>query len=68
MFYDELKKLPIAGMEEAIARAISELAGTPFVCKISHIDLSHIEGARMDIFLGPPNEFDLAATPPEMGA
>jgi hypothetical protein len=59
LFYDELKKLPIGGMEEAIGKAISELAGASFLCTISNIDLSQIEGARMDIFLSPPKDFDL---------
>ncbi|HQT79987.1 MAG TPA: hypothetical protein PLD10_23340 [Rhodopila sp.] len=59
MFYDELKRVPIASIEKAISKAISELAGATFNCTISNIDLSHIEGARVDIFLSPPSEFDL---------
>jgi hypothetical protein len=60
VFYDELKRVPINGIEAAIAKAISELAGTAFKCTITNIDLSNIEGARVDIFLSPPHEFDLA--------
>ena len=47
-------------MEEAIAKAISTLAGANFTCNISNIDLSSIHGAKIDIFLSPPNEYDLA--------
>ncbi len=60
MFYDELKSVSIAAMEEAIANAISTLAGANFTCNISNIDLSSIHGAKIDIFLSPPNDFDLA--------
>jgi hypothetical protein len=60
VFYDELKSVSIAAMEEAIANAISTLAGAKFTCNISNIDLSSIHGAKIDIFLSPPNEFDLA--------
>ncbi len=59
MFYEELKSVSIAAMEDAIAKAISTLAGTNFTCNISNIDLSSIHGAKIDIFLSPPNEFDL---------
>ena len=62
MFYDELKRVSIAAIEEAIGNAVSELAGAQFTCTISHIDMSNITGARMDIFLAPPNEFELAKT------
>ncbi len=67
MFYDELKSVSIAAMEDAIANAISTLAGANFTCTISNIDLSSIHGAKIDIFLAPPNEFDLtkAETDPE---
>jgi hypothetical protein len=65
MFYDELKSVSIAAMEEAIARAISGLAGTRFNCTISNIDLSSIHGAKIDIFLAPPNDFDLAKSDPD---
>ncbi len=60
MFYDELKSVSIAAIEDAIAKAISELAGTNFTCTISNIDLSSIHGAKVDIFLSPPNDFELA--------
>jgi hypothetical protein len=60
VFYDELKSVSIAAMEEAIAKAISGLAGANFTCNISNIDLSNINGAKIDIFLAPPNEFDLS--------
>jgi hypothetical protein len=60
VFYDELKSVSIAAMEEAIANAISTLAGAKFTCSISNIDLSSIHGAKIDIFLSPPNDFDLA--------
>jgi len=59
MFYDELKGVSIAAMEEAIGRAISDLAGASFTCNISNIDLSSIQAAKMEIFLSPPNDFDL---------
>jgi hypothetical protein len=65
LFYDELKKLPIGGMEEAIGKAISELAGAEFLCTISNIDLSQIEGVQLDIFLSPPKDFDLTDEPTE---
>ncbi|HEX2943992.1 MAG TPA: hypothetical protein VHO91_23255 [Rhodopila sp.] len=68
MFYDELKRVSIASMEKAISTAISELAGATFNCTISNIDLSHIEGARVDIFLSPPAEFDLAENGGEAAA
>jgi hypothetical protein len=58
VFYDELKGVSIAAMEEAIATAISALAGANFTCTISNIDLSSIHGARIDIFLAPPNDFE----------
>lgn len=60
MFYDELKSVSISAMEDAIAQAISALAGAKFTCNISNIDLSSIHGAKIDIFLSPPNDFDLA--------
>jgi hypothetical protein len=60
VFYDELKSVSIAAMEEAIANAISTLAGAKFTCNISNIDLSSIHGAKIDIYLAPPNDFDLA--------
>ncbi len=68
MFYDELKSVSIAAMEEAIAKAISSLAGANFTCNISNIDLSSIHGAKIDIFLAPPNEFDLAKADPDLEA
>ena len=61
MFYDELKGVSIAAMEEAIAAAISGLAGANFTCTISNIDLSSIHGAKIDIFLAPPNDFESEA-------
>ena len=60
MFYDELKSVSIAAIEEAIGRAISELVGASFKCNISSFDLSSIHAAKLDIFLSPPNEFDMA--------
>jgi hypothetical protein len=60
LFYDELKSVSIAAMEDAIAKAISTLAGANFTCNISNIDLSSIHGAKVEIFLSPPNDFDLA--------
>ncbi|HEY1411565.1 MAG TPA: hypothetical protein VGF36_05460 [Rhodopila sp.] len=68
MFYDELKSVSIAAIEEAIGKAISDLAGANFACTISNIDLSSIHGAKMEIFLAPPNEFDLnkSDTDPDM--
>jgi hypothetical protein len=65
MFYDELKSVSIAAMEDAIARAISGLAGASFNCTISNIDLSSIHGAKIDIFLAPPNDFDLVKSDPD---
>lgn len=59
MFYEELKSVSISAMEEAIGKAISDLARAGFTCTISNIDLSSIHGAKMEIFLAPPNEFDL---------
>ena len=60
MFYEELKGVSIAAMEAAIGKAISDLVGSNFTCNISNIDLSSIHSAKMDIFLAPPNEFDIA--------
>ena len=60
MFYEELKGVSISAMEEAIGKAITAIAGAGFTCTISNIDLSSIHGAKMEIFLSPPNEFDLA--------
>jgi hypothetical protein len=65
MFYDELKSVSIAAMEEAIATAISRLAGANFNCTISNIDLSNITSAKIDIFLSPPNDFDLDRLDPD---
>lgn len=65
MFYDELKSVPIAAMEEAIARAISDLTGADFTCQISNIDLSAIQSARIDIVLSPPNFFEMPDSGPE---
>ena len=59
MFYDELKKVSIASIEEAIGRAVSELTGAAFVCTVSGMDLSNIDGARLEIFIAPPQDFDL---------
>lgn len=59
MFYDELKRVSIASIEEAIGRAISDLVGARFVCTMSHLDLSGIDSARMDISVSPPKEFGL---------
>ena len=61
MFYEELKSVSIAAMEEAIGKAITAIAGTGFTCTISNIDLSSIHGAKMEIFLSPPNDFDAEA-------
>jgi hypothetical protein len=58
MFYDELKSVSIAAMEEAIADAISGIVGSRFTCAISNIDMSGIHGAKVEIFLSPPNEFE----------
>ncbi len=60
MFYDELKSVSIAAIEEAIGKAISDLVGASFNCNISSFDLSSIHAAKLDIFLSPPNEFDMA--------
>lgn len=60
MFYDELKGVSIAAIEDAIGKAISDLVGTSFACSIANIDLSNIHAAKMEIFLSPPNEFELA--------
>ena len=65
MFYDELKKVSISSIEEAIGRAVSDLTGAPFVCTISGLDLSNIEGARMEIFIAPPQDFDLDQAAPQ---
>jgi hypothetical protein len=65
VFYDELKSVSIAAMEDAIAKAISTLAGANFTCNIANIDLSSIHGAKIDIFLSPPNDFDLTRTDPD---
>lgn len=62
MFYEELKGVSIVAMEEAIGKAISELVGSSFTCNISNLDLSSIHSAKMEIFLAPPNEFDLTKT------
>ena len=58
MFYEELKRVSIAAMEAAIGKAITEIAGAGFTCTISNIDLSSIHGAKLEIFLSPPSEFD----------
>lgn len=58
MFYDELKTVSIADIEEAIGKAVSAIAGAEFKCSISNIDLTSIHGAKLEIFLSPPNEFD----------
>jgi hypothetical protein len=60
MFYDELKGVSIAAIEEAIGKAISTLVGTDFACSVANIDLSNIHAAKMEIMLSPPNEFELA--------
>jgi len=65
VFYDELKSVSIAAMEDAIAKAISTLAGASFTCNIANIDLSSIHGAKIDIFLSSPNDFDLAKSDPD---
>lgn len=58
MFYDELKTVSIAQIEEAIGKAVSGIAGAEFKCSISNIDLTSINGAKLEIFLAPPHEFD----------
>jgi hypothetical protein len=65
LFYDELKSVSIAAMEDAIAKAISTLAGANFTCNISNVDLSSIHGAKIEIFLSPPNDFDLTRSDPD---
>jgi hypothetical protein len=64
MFYEELKSVSIAAMEEAIGKAITAIAGAGFTCTISNIDLGSIHGAKLEIFLAPPSEFDTAAEAP----
>ena len=59
MFYDELKSVSVTAIEQAIGKAVTDLAGAQFTCTISNMDLSGLNGARLDIFLSPRNEFDL---------
>ena len=38
MFHENLKKVSVAAMEEATAKAINDLSGAKYTCDISDID------------------------------
>jgi hypothetical protein len=49
--WNKLKNLSPKQMEEAIAKAITELTGIPYDCNISNITYEVIEGAKFDVSL-----------------
>jgi hypothetical protein len=60
MLHDELKRVSLAAMEEAIGTALSKLAGLRYTCDISQLDLTGTH-AKLTISLEPPNFFDHVA-------
>lgn len=47
--FNKLKSVSVNTVEEAIAKALSELTGVQYDCSISNITYEVIEGAKFDV-------------------
>ncbi len=54
---EELKKLSVAAMEQAIGEAISALTGAHFECDISSMEMDSWNGMKMTLALTEPVSF-----------
>jgi len=63
MFNEALKSISVSDLQTAIARAVSEIAGKQFECRISSINLEQLASAKLEIVLSEKNPlFDSSAS------
>jgi hypothetical protein len=57
--HDELKAVPLADLQEAIAKAVTERLGVRVRCDISEIDFSSTGGVTATIALSAESMYDM---------
>lgn len=56
---NNLKKASIISLEEAIAKAISDLIGDECSCSISNISYEYLDKAKLEVTIHSPVNLDL---------